>query len=60
MKKTKIIDNVDRDCWGKCRICGDTALTSEGNCFYCEWKGLSGPGKLLKQIIKEGTHKHTT
>jgi len=51
--KRKRIDNVKRDQFGKCVICGDTSVTRNGNCFYCNWKGLSGPGAQLKQIIKE-------
>lgn len=25
----------------------------EKYCFYCEWKGTSGPGKQLREVIKE-------
>ena len=53
MTKKKVKDNVERDWRGKCVVCGDTALTSSGNCFYCSWKGLSGPGAILKNAIKE-------
>jgi hypothetical protein len=55
--KKKIKDNVKRDWLGKCIICGDTSITSSGDCFYCNWKGLSGPGALLKEIIKEENKK---
>lgn len=49
----KIIDNVKRNSWGKCVVCGDTALTQSGDCFYCNWKGNTGPGVLLKEAIHE-------
>ncbi len=50
-KKIKVVDNVKRNQFGKCVVCGDTAITKQGNCYYCEWKGLSGAGKQLKNII---------
>ena len=52
----RIIDKVDRDEFGKCKRCGDTAITSIGTCFYCNWKGYTGAGADLKEIIqKENT-----
>jgi hypothetical protein len=29
---------------------------TEKYCSYCEWKGTSGTGKLLRAIIKEINH----
>ena len=48
---------TERDVFGKCVRCGDTAVTRTGACFYCNWKGLTGPGAELKKIIKEENQK---
>lgn len=37
---------------GECLVCGDTTQMKDGSCFYCNWKGTTGPGKELKEIIK--------
>lgn len=26
-------------------------------CAYCEWKGTTGPGKQLRELIKEHNHE---
>ena len=36
----------------QCPICGDTK-TENGECFYCDWKGYTGAGKTLKEIIQK-------
>ncbi|MCF7910824.1 hypothetical protein K9L16_04085 [Candidatus Pacearchaeota archaeon] len=51
--KKKIKDNIKRDEFGKCIVCGDTAITSSGDCFYCNWKGITGSGAFLREIIKK-------
>ena len=48
-----------RDSSGHCLRCGDTAKTKDGGCFYCNWKGFTGPGELLKGIIKNENAKNT-
>ena len=30
-----------------------TVMSDEWECSYCIWKGDAGPGKLLRDIIKE-------
>jgi hypothetical protein len=55
--KKKIKDRVKRDEFGKCIIRGDTAITSSGDCFYCNWKGTIGPGAFLREIIKQENRK---
>ncbi len=37
---------------GECLICGDTAKTLDGNCFYCSWKKLEMSETLKKEIQK--------
>lgn len=36
----------------KCKKCGN-ALSKDGSCSYCIWKGDAGPGLKLKQLLKE-------
>jgi len=52
MANKQMKDKVKRDSWGKCIRCGDTAITKSGDCFYCNWKGYTGKGALLKTIAK--------
>ena len=42
-----------RDNEGKCLKCGDTTRTSDGGCYYCNWKGDTGLGLTLKKVIKD-------
>jgi hypothetical protein len=44
---------TQRDEMGRCLRCGDTARMKDGSCFYCNWKGYTGNGKELKEIIKK-------
>jgi len=35
-----------------CPVCKNREFTKDGLCIYCLWKGIMGPGKLAKEIIK--------
>lgn len=35
----------------KCDRCKNNR--TEDYCFYCNWKGWEGPGKQLREVIKE-------
>jgi len=32
-------------------------LVTQDYCPYCEWKGATGPGKHLREIIAQNNHK---
>jgi hypothetical protein len=40
----------------KCTRCNNQ-LDKDGSCPYCIWKGDEGPGKQLKEIIKNTRNK---
>lgn len=36
---------------GQCPLCGNTEQNKHGYCSYCSWKGTTGPGAQLRELI---------